>query len=158
MPAARVAARLGQDEAALDGGERRGGERRRVGARPQLPAGRHRLEPRAQRRLPARVAVGQELGSRDVVLGQLAGQATDGTPSSRLTVDLQGDEAVEQASIASHVERSASAGWASSTAPIVRSMTAWTRALALADRAMYENENQRTSARDPATASTAPSA
>lgn len=90
-----VAPGLGEDEAALNGGEGRGGQPNRVGGSFELARLAHLLEPDAQRLFPPVEPVGQLLACQLVGFGELGGEAADRAATNAVSRDLEGDESVK---------------------------------------------------------------
>ena len=87
----RVAADLGEEEAALDACHGGGGERGEVGVFAQLAAGLHAREAVADVRFPAVEAGGDRRTRLWVVLGELADERADRAAAARVLADLMLD-------------------------------------------------------------------
>ena len=88
---ARVAAHLGEEEAALEAGHGGGGERGGVRVCPQLAPGLHAGEALAQVRFPPLEAGGDGRSGAGVLFGELADEAADRAATSCLPFDLMLD-------------------------------------------------------------------
>jgi hypothetical protein len=88
---ARVAADLGEDEAAVDGGGG-GGERGGAGVSAEPASGLHAGEAVAEVRFPAFEAGGDRCSGVWVALGELSGERVDRAAVAGLPVDLVLDE------------------------------------------------------------------
>jgi NAD(P)-dependent dehydrogenase (short-subunit alcohol dehydrogenase family) len=88
---------LGEEESALEGCQRLGGEERRIGVGAEVPPSRHGLEAFAECVLPSAEPVGEGDSRAVVVLGELTGERADRAAAARLVLVLERDGRVQVA-------------------------------------------------------------